>query len=318
MEDVLELVQALPPAERQSAFFDCVLTTMHTLQKSVKDKKDMIAAQSRLIVAQDLKLKSFQESAAREIIPGIIPGVERAMEKIKGDLKSCLEENLDKIITVVKAEGKSAMGPELAGIRSAIATSTTKTVDLNQPIKEILTKTKETAHSLSSLGLQGEDQDEEAFDIPATLSRIESHLKSLPGNKLLSSRATVAHIPSLRACPPPDFSTPPPSITKQYGANTAAPNRWDMPPPSSATPPSVPTKESRPSSSRNLEKELLSTSSSPSLHQNDLFLAQAEALMNHEGECPTPSFSKQEIEDKIRELTEKPAKGKGNKRPRVD
>ena len=316
VEDVLELVQALPPGERQSAIIDCMLTTMHTLQRSVKEQKDMVAAQSRLIVAQDLKLKSFQESAAREIIPGIIPGVEKAMAKIKGDLRSCLEENLDKIITAVKAEGKSAMGPELAGIRSAIATGTTKVADQNKTIQGILTNTMETAHSLSSLRSRGENQGEEAFDIPASLSRIEGHLKSLPGTQLLSSRATVAHIPSLRACPPPDFSTPPPSISKQYTANSAPRNRWDMPPPSSATPPSVPAKEPRPSSAKNLEKELLSTSSAPSLPQEDLFMAQAQAIMNHEGQCPTPSFSKQEIEDKIRELTDKPAKG--NKRPRVD
>ena len=168
MEDALGLVQALPPNDRHGPIIDCLVTTMHNLKDKVKDLKSVNMSLTRLSMVQDLKLKEINRDAASEIVPGILPAISQAMQVAKTELKNTVKEEMEHIKTILKEEGSKALTPELAAIRSAIATETSKTAENSKILKDVMGAAWSIDTNLSSLGMKKNDSSSTGSVTPRT------------------------------------------------------------------------------------------------------------------------------------------------------
>ena len=331
VEDALELVQALPPNDRHGPIIDCLVTTMHNLQGKVKELKSVNMSLTRLTMVQDLKLKEVNRNAASDIVPGLLPAFKETMQEVQRDLKNSVKEEMDSIKILLKEEGRTAMTPELAAIRSAIATAENSKI-----LRDVMGATWSIDTNLSSLGMRkGEGSSAVCVDIPATLVRIENYVKNST-KSVEKGLEDVAHSSSSLAA-----VVPPPQAPSQVGVRQDNPepalpspappapprrSRWDetsssrtpspaplgVPPPtSSGTPSPAPSGVPPPSStSRNLEAQF--AAATPVSHP-ELYCSMVRAAGVWDV-TPVTSLTKAQVDRRIAELSTTPVSSKRQRR----
>ena len=157
--DALSMATLLSVEEQNHPVVAKLVETVKHLQGKIKKQDKMIMSLNQLTVNQELTLRTFHESSAEDVAKSLMPSLKAGLGDIKKQMVDAMKEQMDQIKGLVKEEGKSALGTEIAGLKSSIASLATKAGDNFRLTQTSLGQISLISSDLTAAGLGRQQQD---------------------------------------------------------------------------------------------------------------------------------------------------------------
>jgi len=162
-DDALSMAELLSVEEQNHPIVSKLVETVKRLQAKMRKQDKMIMSLNQLTVSQELTIQTYQQSDAEDVAKVLMPSLKSGLGDIKKQLAESLKGQMDQIKVLIKEEGKSALGTDIAGLKSSIATLSTKTGDNYRLTQTSLGAISLIGSNLTAAGLGSQQQQGTSF-----------------------------------------------------------------------------------------------------------------------------------------------------------
>ena len=171
-EEALQQATSLSPQEQNNPAVQCMMTSIKHLRKSSREKDKQIMGLTKLTMALEMKLQTFQESSAEDIAKGLLPKVQRAVTETQKGVVKDVKEDIENLKNFVVDKMESASGPESDGVKATLSRLAGNVAELHLVSQDIMKVAMVIDKKLTASGIIVKTDPRTQVNMPEVLLQI--------------------------------------------------------------------------------------------------------------------------------------------------